>query len=218
MTPGPRRDLIAQVASRIRLLPRRHVRRVGVDGVDGAGKTFFADELAQVLDEAGESVIRASVDGFHRPRDERYRLGRDSPEGFFRDSYDYVALKAELLDRLSPGGDMRFRRAVYDVECEERLETAQELAPPSAILVFDGIFLHRPELRDYWDLSIYLEVPFEISIPRGAARGSGPADSLAEGNRRYVEGQRIYIKECDPRARASIVIDNTDLEVPKVLS
>jgi hypothetical protein len=27
-------------------------------------------------------------------------------------------------------------------------------AAPSSILVFDGIFLHRPELLGYWDASI----------------------------------------------------------------
>lgn len=44
------------------------VTRVGIDGVDGAGKTCLADELAGVLQAQGAPVIRASVDGFHRPR------------------------------------------------------------------------------------------------------------------------------------------------------
>jgi len=64
------------------------VLRVGIDGVDGAGKTTFADELAAALAPFGRPVIRAGVDGFHHPRAVRYRRGRESPEGFFRDSYD----------------------------------------------------------------------------------------------------------------------------------
>ena len=56
--------------------------RVGIDGVDGAGKTTLADTLADALEAAGIAVIRASVDGFHHPRAVRYRLGRESPEGF----------------------------------------------------------------------------------------------------------------------------------------
>jgi uridine kinase len=44
------------------------VTRVAIDGVDGAGKTYFADELAEVLGASGRSVIRASVDGFDNPR------------------------------------------------------------------------------------------------------------------------------------------------------
>lgn len=60
--------------------------RVAVDGVDGAGKTVFADQLGDVLTALGRPVIRASVDDFHRPRAERYRRGRDSPIGFWLDS------------------------------------------------------------------------------------------------------------------------------------
>src|SRR5918994_1676380 len=44
---------------------------VAVDGIDGAGKTTFADGLAEVFAEAGSAVYRASIDGFHRPRAER---------------------------------------------------------------------------------------------------------------------------------------------------
>jgi uridine kinase len=38
----------------------------------------------------------------------------------------------------------------------------EEYADADAILLFDGIFLHRPELRPYWDFSIFLAVNFNI--------------------------------------------------------
>src|SRR3546814_9596941 len=37
---------------------------LGVDGIDGAGKTVFADGLADVFAEDGAAVFRASMDGF----------------------------------------------------------------------------------------------------------------------------------------------------------
>ncbi len=84
---------------------------------------------------------------------------------------------------------------------------------------FDGIFLHRPELKDKWDLSIFLDVAFDVSIARCARRDRsfGPLDPRATENRRYVEGQRIYLRQCDPRRCATIVIDNNDLAVPRVV-
>ena len=39
---------------------------VAIDGIDGAGKTTFADGLAEVFAEEGSAVYRASIDGFHR--------------------------------------------------------------------------------------------------------------------------------------------------------
>ena len=93
-----RAEVLKAVAQAVARAAGHGVTRVGIDGVDGAGKTHFADELGDVLRVSGRSVIRASVDGFHNPRAIRYRMGRDSPEGFFRDSYDYEQLKATLLD------------------------------------------------------------------------------------------------------------------------
>ena len=102
--PTVRAHLLDTIASQLLRYPADRVALAAIDGVDGAGKTMFANELAQVLRQSGRPVVRASVDGFHRPKAERYRRGRSSPEGFFDDSYDYAALKAALLDPLRDEG------------------------------------------------------------------------------------------------------------------
>ena len=56
------------IAERIARLSPGRVARVAIDGVDGAGKTTFAEELADILRMLPREVIRASVDGFHHPR------------------------------------------------------------------------------------------------------------------------------------------------------
>jgi len=193
------------------------VLRVGIDGVDGAGKTTLADALAGRLRASAVPVIRASVDGFHNPKATRYRLGRGSPEGFFLDSYDYAALRRVLLDPLSPGGSLRYRTAVFDHRSDSPVQAAEERAAPGSVLIVDGIFLHRPQLRRCWDFSVFLDVRFEVSIPRGARRGEGSADPLAPENRRYVEGQRLYLRECDPKAHATVVVNYDDLCAPYIL-
>ena len=184
---------------------------VAVDGVDGAGKTVFADELAGVLERGGIAVLRASVDGFHHPPSIRYRRGRDSPEGFFLDSYDDGAVRRLLLEPLAESGERGVVRRVYDVHAEEPVDAVTESAGEVEVLIFDGIFLHRSELRDRWDLSVFLEVDFEVSIPRGAGRGYGNPDPAAASNQRDVEGQRLYLATCRPRERATWVIDNNVL-------
>jgi uridine kinase len=188
--------------------------RVAIDGVDGAGKTTFADELAAALAPSGRPVIRAGVDGFHHPRVVRYRLGRDSPEGFFRDSYDYAALKATLLDPLGPGGSGRFRRAVFAVDLDRAADAPEERAATGSVLLFDGIFLHRPELRDYWDFSIFLHVEWTRNHRSRAAGFPAPDDSH---QRRYADGQAFYFRECRPWERAHLVIDNDDLAAPFIV-
>ncbi len=213
-----RRQLLAQVAAwLLARYPDRRL-RVAVDGVDGAGKTTFADELAAELG-GQRPVIRASVDGFHRPAAQRHYRGRDSPDGFYLDSYDYPGLLAELLSPLAPDGNGRFRSELFDHRLDKPIASQVKLAAPNAVLLFDGIFLHRPELAGCWDLSIFLAVEFSVSVARCAARDASfdGADPAAPANRRYVEGQRRYLAEARPADRADLVIDNNDLDRPVLL-
>jgi uridine kinase len=211
-----RTQVLQTIAAYVVERPTAPVTLTAVDGVDGAGKTVFADELAVHLTDLGVTVARASVDGFHRPRDERYRRGRRSPEGFYLDSYDHDAFLRLLLDPLRPGGDRRIVRAVHDVDDERPVHLEPEVVAPGSVLVVDGIFLHRPELRGVWHHSVFLDVPFEVSMARVAARDGTDPDAGATSNRRYVEGQRLYLRRDDPRQHATFVVDNTDLARPRI--
>ncbi|WP_245848931.1 uridine kinase [Lentzea kentuckyensis] len=201
-----RTEMLSEVA---RALPPKGL--VAVDGVDGAGKTTFCDDLAAVLRAQGREVVRASVDDFHHPRARRWQRGRTSPEGFFLDSFDYERFCALLLTPFAQGRP--FRRASHDLETDEYVDAAAEVAPASAILLVDGIFLHRDELAGRWDFSVFLDVDFAVSFARMAVRDGSPSDPDDPRNRRYVEGQRLYLAQCDPAARASLVVDNRESSV-----
>ncbi len=213
--------MLGTLAARLDTQPARPVLRVAVDGVDGAGKTTFADELAASLSNLGRDIIRASVDGFHQPRAVRYRMGRDSPEGFYRDSYDYAGLRRALLNPLGPDGSLRYRTAMFDVETDQPVSEPELTVQPGSILIVDGLFLHHPEVRGVWDDSVFLRVDFAVSVPRGAARGPGfgSPDPQAQSNRRYIGGNRLYFREAQPENWAGVVVvDNNDLNAPFIVS
>ena len=86
-----RLSVVEELAARISALPSPA--RIGVDGVDAAGKTTLADELAGHMPEAA----RLAADDFLRPPVERYRQRRESPSGYYEDSFDHVALRAAVL-------------------------------------------------------------------------------------------------------------------------
>jgi uridine kinase len=212
-----RAAVIREVAVAVNALSDQRPQRVAIDGVDGAGKTMFADELAAALEDLGRATIRASIDSFHNPRRIRYRQGRHSPTGFLDDSFNYDLLLRLLLDPLSPGGSGRYRIAAFDHRIDRYIETPMAQASARAVLVFDGIFLHRPELRCYWDYSVFLRVGFETSIARLARRDGGSPDPDVESNHRYVAGQELYLSRDNPTAHATIVIDNENLDTPFVV-
>ncbi len=210
-------QVLDAVAARVHTIPAAVV-RVAIDGVDGSGKTVFADELAAVLGERGRHVIRASVDDFHRPRADRYVRGRNSSSGYWLDAFDYQRLRQDLLDPLGPGGLRRFRRALHNVATDQYYaDQAWEVAPPRSVLLLDGVFLHRDELYRLWDWSVWLQVPFEITAQRMFTRDGTDPDPDHPTMRRYVQAQRTYIQTCNPSARARTTIDNSDVSVPFVI-
>ena len=209
-----REQILENVAHRILRLPSVGVVKVGIDGVDGAGKTTFADELARVLQNANRPVIRASVDGFHHPRAIRYARGRSSPEGYFADSYDYAALRAALLDPLCPGGSGYYRVAIFDHRSDSPVPEPERHALPTSILVFDGISsasfgaatllgplgLPPDRLRD-------LDV--EMCQPRRyVSRSHGCRQSP------LCRGTTAVSGFCVPSLHATVTIDNNDLAMP----
>jgi uridine kinase len=183
---------------------------IAVDGLDGAGKTVFADAFAERLGRGGHAVFRASIDDFHRPRAARYLRGEDSPEGFYLDSFDYPLFRRVLVDPFRLGGSTGFVTAAWDVRRDAPIEMDWTTGPQDATLVVDGIFLHRPELRGLWNWSIWLDVPPGVAEARMLDR-DGPV--LHPG--RYSGGQKLYLAEASPRTRASAIVDNTDYDHPR---
>lgn len=215
--------LLERLADLIVSVELPHPVRVAIDGVDAAGKTTLADELVIPIQQRDRPAIRASVDSFHRPKSERYRRGVDSPEGYYHDSYDYDSLVDELLVQLGPGGSLRYRPATFDYKEDLFIYESLRNAEPNAVLLFDGIFLLRPELNDFWDFRIFLDVEFEVSVERDIRRSVDEEGSTSEGllerqQKRYMPGQRIYLKSVRPKEIANVVVDNNDLKNPRILA
>ncbi len=214
-----RSSLITDLVSRVLDIECSHPVRVGIDGVDASGKTTLADELAPHIEASGRQVVRGSIDRFHHPTSVRYRRGRESPEGYYLDSFDHASLVDRLLRPLGPGGDRRFRRAAFDYRNDTPVDPPLETAQVDAVLLFDGVFLHCRKLRPYWDFSVFLEVDFAVAARRAERRErSTPCDQirLLYANR-YTPGQRLYLEAERPRSAASLVIDNSDLENPTIV-
>ena len=216
-----REAVLSQLAEAIVSLRRLHPLRVAIDGIDASGKTTLADQLAPVIEHRGRPVIRASIDGFHRPRSQRYQQGPDSPAGYYEDSFDYAALKSVLLHPLEPHGSRRYRRGVFDMRNDVPLIAEEEVAPPNAALLFDGVFLLRPELHALWDYRIFIQVDFEIALQRAMIRDQelfGSSEAVrARYLQRYIPGQRLYFQAVNPRTLADVIVENNDPALPRLV-
>ena len=213
MTPE-RRAVLAEVGDALPDLDRPLL--VVVDGADGAGKTWFADDLAEVVGESGRPVVRASVDDFHHPRAHRHEHGRTGETVWTR-SFDYRALRHHLLDPWCRGAGAAYRRRHHDLRSDALLDEPAADVPERGVLVVDGVFAQRAELAGCWDLVVWLEVPDEERVRRMAARDGLPADPDHPDQQRYLDAQALYRAAADPLADADLVVDNADPGRPHVV-
>lgn len=220
MPPSHRAAALNDLAALITRLDLARPVRVAIDGRTAAGKTTLADELAEVIRRTGREVIRTSIDGFHKPKAERYARGRHSAEGYYHDARDLAAVRAYLLAPLGPGGDRNYRTASFDLENDRPFDQAPRLASANAILIVDGTFLQRPELSDEWDLTIFVEISQDASAQRGIARDSALLGGTEAARKlyasRYGPAFDIYERLCAPAVAADVIFINDDVEHPRI--
>lgn len=209
--------LVDRLADAVDRLARGRRVVVAIDGPDAAGKTGLADAVAQKV---SRPTLRVSIDDWHHRRELRLRRGEESPVGYYQDSFDYQTLSGQLLEPFRAGAS-RVQSTRYDVIADAPSAAETEVGSPTAALLLDGVFLLRPELRDHWDLSIYLHVPESVTLARAVVRDAGLLGGAEQVRRRYrrryLPGQALYRAAASPLERADVVIDNSDPFRPHVV-
>lgn len=140
------------------------VRLVAVTGGSGAGKSWLADRLQQLL---GSQAARLSQDNFYRdcshlPPAARNQLNFDHPNALDWEHF------ADVLRQARRGRGCRV--PAYDFQTHSRLPGGGYLAP-RPLLIVDGLWLlHHPEVRRQFDLTLFLHCAEDERLRRRIAR------------------------------------------------
>jgi len=207
-------DTLEAIAREILHNYRRGRSIIAVDGIRGSGTAEFADALADALREHGTTrdggpveVVRASIEAFRHPPEQTDAEGVQSGAPSLPGGYDYEAFRRLLVDPFRSGGGtfvVAPGPAGGGTGSPER-----RIAAPDALLLVDGVFLHRSEVRGIWNFSLWIQVPRELADER--AEGPGTATEAERRNR----DRDLYWRDADPRSAATAIVDNTDEEHPR---
>jgi uridine kinase len=206
------RDPFDTICDHVLGLRLSHPIRIGVDGITASGKSTFARNLAERLRASNRPLIQTTLDGFHNPRSHRYRQGRGSAQGYYFDAYNYQAVVEHLLAPLGPLGNRRYKTCVFDLENDRPVDLEAEVAASDSILIVDGSFALRTELREHWDVGVYLQASFAVAEERAVQRDTplfGSSDEARQVTReRYHGAHKIHLEEACPLQVADFVIRN----------
>lgn len=190
---------------------------VAIDGPDAAGKTTLADEVADALRARGRDAVRSGIDWFHHPAAHRHALGR-TPRTVWERTFDTARVRREVLDPWLAGPGSMFVPRWWDVAADAPVDADPVAVPVAGVLVFDGVFVQKPEFVNAWDLVVFVDADETERVHRMAVRDGTPDDPTHPDQVRYLEAQRAYQDLLDPRGSADLLIDNTDIDAPTLRS
>ena len=177
---------------------------IGVAGGTGSGKSTFTDHLKGLF---GDRIAVLYHDNYYRkndgvPMEERKKRNYDHPDAL------ETSLLVEHLRRLRDG--LPVDSPVYDFTVHNRSEKTLHVEPRPVILVEGILVLAEPELRDLFDIKIYVEADADERILRRAIRDMKERGRDIEGiARQYLDTVKPmhYLFVEPSRAKADLVIN-----------
>ena len=170
---------------------------VAIDGGGGAGKSTLAKGICDRL--GGVSILR--TDHFYLPLNE-YPAARLAPDEASRRYFQWERMRDEALIALRRGRAARYQR--YDW-AKNRLDE-WVIVEPNEIVLIEGVYSTRPEIRPLIDLAIFVETPRDERRKRMLARGHLEPDINNDWLKPWMAAEDWYMANVRPAAHADLVV------------
>jgi len=138
---------------------------IGIAGGSGSGKTTIAQTVQESVGPRSAALIAHDAyyrDQEHLSFEERTRINYDHPDSLENE------LLAEHLRSLRSG--QAIDRPVYDFTTHTRTGDTVRVEPQAVVLVEGILVLAEPELRELFDLRIYIDTDADLRLMRRMQR------------------------------------------------
>jgi pantothenate kinase len=157
----PRLSETDALAAALTLADRPGRTLLGVTGAPGAGKSSFAQQLVESVNQAGRAATLVPMDGFHLAQSALDELGladiKGAPETF--DVTGYV----ELLRRIREPGDEVVWAPRFDRSIEDSIAASLAIQPTADLVVTEGNYLLLPR-GQWWLVRLQLDECWFVDI------------------------------------------------------
>ena len=149
MRPSRTTDVVVELVTASPARPRV----IALDGPSAAGTSTLGADLGVRL---SASVVAG--DDFYRDMPEEQRWALTAAQGV-EEYFDWQRLRHEVLEALRAGRSARYRP--FSWLPEGGLEERWVRVDPTPIIVLEGVYTARPQLRDLVDLAVPVETATE---------------------------------------------------------
>lgn len=203
-------DLAAVITARQARIAGFRSLLVGVSGIDGSGKGYVSARLAEALCRRKTHAAVINVDPWLRLPAERFDARRPAEHFYERglrleEMFESVVLPLKARRSVNAtinAADATNATAYYPLKIEhEQVD----------VIILDGIFLFKRELRHWLDVSVWVDCSFETALQRALRRNQEdlpPELIVRDYHSIYFPAQRIHFLRDDPQSFAELTISN----------
>ena len=156
---------------------------IGVSGGSGSGKTTSSKLIREVL---GDQSAILHQDRYYRDLSEQFDHDGGSVNFDHPQSIDF-AWMAEDLQKLKQGFDVWVPR--YDFKTHRRDEERDHFHPRAFVIVDGTLILSRPEIREHFNWSLFIDTCEENRFSRRVKRDVKERKRSPEGVKKQIERQ-----------------------------
>lgn len=172
---------------------KKHPRlRVAIDGPCASGKSTLGTALRDIY-----ACPLIHMDDFFLRPEQRTQERLAQPGG----NVDYERFTQEVLAPLLAGRDFSYR----PWSCQLGGFDPEISIPAAPLTVVEGSYSMRPDLRDAYQLRIWVEAPMELRRQRLLERGG--ADCLSRFEQLWIPLEDRYFEACSAAACCHIHLD-----------
>ena len=138
---------------------------VAIAGGSGSGKTTIARSVVDLV--GRDKVVYLQQDAYYRDQahlafEDRLKINYDHPDSI------ELELLVEHLQALRNG--QAIERPIYDFETHTRTDETLLIAPEPAVIVEGILLLADPDLRDCFDVRVYIDTEPDVRLMRRIQR------------------------------------------------
>ena len=192
----------------IEIIKEKNVAIIGIDGLGGAGKSTLSEKISQRLIENQYHTVLLHIDDFINIKEVRYNEEYPDWQCYYNLQWRYEYFANSVINIIKNKATGSVDVELYNKD-KDTYRIQNYSIEEKTIVIVEGIFLQREELRGLFDFMIYIDVPEDIRLKRVLLRDiyiCNQQQIIHKYKNRYLPAEYRYINDYHPTDYADYVI------------
>ena len=188
-------------------IPSQRSLLTAISGIDAGGKGYFTERMVGALETKGVRAVAINADAWLNLK--RFDAS-DPAEHYYHNAIRFEEMFSQLVLPLRDHRSLRVEINYAEETSTEYRRRTYEFEDVD-VIVLEGIYLLKRAFQAHYDLSVWIECSFETALERALSRGQEglpPNETIRDYRTIYVPAQEIHFQRDNPKAEATLVVNN----------